>query len=435
MTLPLQLDTALAVLPQGTLLAGFSGGLDSLALLHALALLPAARARGLRAIHVDHGLHADSRHWAEHCRQRCMALDVPLHVARVQVTDAGDGPEAAARRARWQAFRAQAGDDDILVLAQHRDDQAETVLLRLLRGAGPSGLSAMRSWSERRDGLRVWRPLLATPRAELHSHAQQHDLHWLDDPSNASADYDRNHLRLQVLPLLRQRWPRLDATLAQTAQRMADAQALEHDAAARLLAQATTLCDDMLALSPLQAATRPQRWAALRAWLTRHGITDIGAARLAQIDREVIAAAVDADPRLPLADHVLRRYRRHLYVLPADADRPLDYRCDWDGLAPLSLPDGSLLQLDPAPSSALALTVGSRRGGERLRVHDAGPRRDLRLLFQELGVPTWQRRRWPLIVQDGEVVAFADLVLAEGFARQLAALNCQLRFTPAGHAR
>lgn len=431
MDLTRRLDTALAGLPEGGVLVGYSGGLDSHVLLHALAHSPVARARGLRAVHVDHGLHPDSPRWAEHCRAVCAVLDVLLHVAHVQVIPDGDGPEAAARRARWRAYREHAAHDDIIALAQHRDDQAETVLLRLLRGAGPAGLAAMRPWSERDDGLRVWRPLLSTPRDTLRRYADRHGLSWLDDPSNASLDFDRNHLRLEALPLLRRRWPRIDAVLAQAADLMADARALEHDVAARLLAQAATLRGDMLALPPLQAASRPQRWAALRLWLSRHGIVDTGATRLARIDRELIDAAIDADPRLVLGEKVLRRYRRHVYLLAAEADQPLAYRFDWDGLAPLSLPDGSSLRLDPAPSAPLALTVASRRGGERLRVRDNGPRRELRLLFQELAVPTWQRTRWPLLWLGEETVAFADLALAGDFARRLDALGSTLRFDPA----
>lgn len=425
------LEAALADAPTGRLLTGFSGGLDSSALLHALASLPAARARGLKAIHVDHGLHPDSSRWADHCRDVCAALGVPLHVARVDVVGGGDGPEAAARRARWAAFRDHATTDDILVLAQHRDDQAETVLLRLLRGAGPTGLAAMRPWSEREDGLRVWRPLLATPRSTLQAHADRHHMRWLDDPSNAATEFDRNHLRLEVLPLLRQRWPRVDAVLAQAAERMADARAIEQDAATRLLARAATLCPEMIALPPLLAAPRPQRWAALRAWLARHGVVVAGAARLARIDRELIEASIDADPRLVIGNIVLRRHRQHLYALDAGTDLPLDYRITWNGLAPLTLPDGSQLQLDPAPASPLALTVSSRQGGERLRTQVQGPRRELRLLFQELGVPTWQRARWPVLWLDGEVAAFADLVLAADFRKRLESLGSTLRFVPA----
>src|SRR5690606_32810797 len=148
-------------------------------------------------------------------------------------------------------------------------------------------------------------------------------------------------------------------------------------------------CANILLLPPLQAATRAQRWAALRLWLRTHGVSDAGAARLSRIERELIDAGIDADPCLPLGGRVLRRHRQTLHLLAAGADQPLRYRLEWDGLAPLTLPDGSVLALDPPPPQALALLVASRQGGERLRVHSPGPRRELRLLFQELGVPTW----------------------------------------------
>jgi tRNA(Ile)-lysidine synthase len=438
------LDAALARLPAGALVVGYSGGVDSHLLLHQLAQLPAARARGLRAIHVDHGLHPDSADWARHCAVSCSDLAVPLATTRVRVEPAGDGLEAAARRARWAAFAQAVADDAILVLAQHLDDQAETVLLRLLRGAGPAGLAAMRPWSPRADGLRVWRPWLgldvawmpgvasALPgldRAEILDHARAAGLAWIEDPANADPRHDRSVLRQQVLPALRARWPRAASQLAQVADRQADAQALERMVADELLARAATPLPGILRWPVLAQAPRPQRWAALRAWLDRHGVDGVGAAVLARIDAEVIGAAVDGGPRLDLGACVLRRYRDRLHALPPGADAALDYRLDWDGRRPLRLPDGAgALAIEPAPVAPLALVVASRRGGERIRLRPDGPRRDLRLLLQEAGVPPWLRARWPVLWLAGEPVAFADLLLAPALADALAATGARLRF-------
>lgn len=431
MNLPAHLERQLATLPAGRLLVGFSGGLDSTALLHALWQSPAARARGLRAIHVDHGLHDDSAGWARHCIDACRQRDLPLAIASVRVTPDGDGIEAAARRARWQAFAVEATADDILVLAHHRNDQAETVLLRLLRGAGPTGLAAMEPFAQRDDGLRVWRPLLDIARADLHAWCAQFALEWIDDPSNAGTDLDRNFLRHEILPRLRERWPAIDRTLAQTAMRQRDAATLEREAGAVLLAGCTLPHDDAIAIAPLRTASRPLRWAALRLWLHRLGVPDVGAARLSRIDDELLAATPDATPRIDLGACVLRRYRGHVFALAPDADAAVDYRLSWDGRAPLVLPGGiGTLHIEPAAAAPLALVVASRTGGERLRRHDTGPRRSLKDLLQEAGVPPWQRARWPVIWLDGEVAGFADVIVSARLRSLLADAGARLRFEP-----
>src|SRR5690606_11238161 len=187
------------------LLLGYSGGLDSGALLQLLAADAGVRQRGLRAIHVHHGLHPDADAWALHCASVCGDLDVALDVVRVEVArDSGSGLEAAARAARHAAFQSALRSDEVLVLGHHLDDQAETFLLRALRASGVDGLAAMRPWRRFGRGW-MWRPLLDIPRADLLEHARTRGLHWVEDPSNDSEAHDRNFLRRQVLPLLRTR--------------------------------------------------------------------------------------------------------------------------------------------------------------------------------------------------------------------------------------
>lgn len=430
--LPDLIARGLADLPPGPLLVGFSGGLDSTVLLHVLAGLPAARARGLRALHVDHGLHPDAADWAGHCARACADLAVPLQQSAVAVV------EAAARQARWQAFRAACGDDTVLVLGHHLDDQAETVLLRLLRGAGATGLSAMAGWREGgSDGLRVWRPWLGdelagragVERASLAAWASAHRLSWIDDPGNREARFERSHLRQVVMPALRQRWPDAAAALARSARRLADARDLEQAAGADLLAQASGPDPHLLAWPVLARAPRPARWAALRLWLAGLGVADTGAGRLARIERELAGAAVDGNPRLVLPGAVLRRYRDHLHLLAPGDDEPLEYALDWDGRQPLVLPCGRLL-LDPAPATGLPLQVRHRHGGEVLRLAPDGPGRPLRLLLQERAVPPWQRARWPVVWLDGEPAGFADLLASAALAGRLASAGSVLRFQP-----
>src|SRR6185312_11696975 len=194
---------------------------------HALAQLPQARQRGLRALHVDHGLHADSARWAAHCRAFCDALAVTCEVLPVQVThDKGIGPEAAARDARHAALADHLHDGEWLLFGHHRDDQVETVLLKLLRGAGPEGLGGMRTRRPFGRG-QLWRPLLALPRTQLREYVDAHRLDCIDDPSNADTRLARNRLRHDILPQLLQHWPQArDAILHSAALSRAAADAL-----------------------------------------------------------------------------------------------------------------------------------------------------------------------------------------------------------------
>jgi tRNA(Ile)-lysidine synthase len=211
------LETKLARLPDGDLCVAFSGGMDSTVLLHRLAASPLARARNLRALHIDHALHADSATWAEQCGAFAKTLDVPVETLGVSVDrQRGTGLEDAARRARFAAFATHLRGGEILVLAHHRDDQVETVLLKLLRGAGPEGLGGMRAWRPFARGW-LWRPLLDTPRSELLDYASSHRLPWLDDPSNVDTNLRRNFLRHEILPRLTQRWRDAPAAITHSA--------------------------------------------------------------------------------------------------------------------------------------------------------------------------------------------------------------------------
>jgi tRNA(Ile)-lysidine synthase len=207
------------------LLVGFSGGRDSTALLHRLATLPDAPWAGLRAIHVHHGLHAGADRWAQQCEAQARDWNVDCAVRRVAVKREGRGLEDAARQARYAAFDAERRADECLVLAHHRDDQAETLLLALLRGSGERGLSAMRDFTVDARGP-IWRPLLATPGAAVADYAAQHELSWIEDPSNRDERLSRNQLRYTVMPLLRRHWPQADEALAASAQRLAEADGL-----------------------------------------------------------------------------------------------------------------------------------------------------------------------------------------------------------------
>lgn len=250
----------------------FSGGLDSTVLLHLLVTLSQRQPLPpLSALHVHHGLQAVAEAWPDHCRSVCAALGVPLDVVAVQVRP-GPSVERAAREARYAAFVAAIHRNEVLLTAQHRDDQAETLLFRLLRGAGVKGLAAMPAQRPLGQG-HLLRPLLDVPRAELEAYARQHGLSWIEDPSNDDHRYARNYLRQRVFPVLAKQWPQASTTLARSAAHMGEAQGLLDDLAQIDLAQAATpgafdwLGLQSLALAPLRALSPARQRNALSHWL------------------------------------------------------------------------------------------------------------------------------------------------------------------------
>ncbi|KRA77227.1 tRNA(Ile)-lysidine synthase [Lysobacter sp. Root667] len=410
---------ALRDLPQGPLCVGYSGGLDSTALLHLLAETPAARARGLRAWHVHHGLHAQADDWAAHCAAECAALSVPLTVSQVNVTrDGGDGPEAAARRARHAAFERGLGEGETLALAHHRDDQAETFLLRALRASGPDGLAAMRRWRDCGRG-RLWRPLLELPRSALERYARDRGLRWIEDPSNADDAYDRNFLRRRVLPLLRERWLQADAALAASAGLNAQAAALLEQGDALALAQVRSADPQALSRAGLRTLPSARRARVLRRWIAELGLPPLPAVGVVQIERELLAARDDAEAEFAWHGASIRAWRDLLHAQTRSAALPPGWRTPWDGRAPLALPGGGELRLEGASALEGACEVHARVGGERMVLPGREHSHALKQVLQELGVPPWERRRLPLLSRDGVLLAAADLAYSANLDRWL----------------
>ena len=359
------------------ILLGFSGGLDSSVLLHVLHALAPRTGYTLAALHVHHGLSPHADDWARHCRRVCRALGVPLSVRRARVARrAGRGLEAAARDARQAAFlRARA---DAIVLAHHLDDQAETVLLQLLRGSGTRGASAMSAVGAL-GRKRLLRPLLEVPREAIRAYARAHGLAWVEDESNARDTITRNYLRHRVGPLLAARFPRWRESLARAARHFASAQLDER--------------------------------ALLRAFLAQHGLRAPSEARLLEMLKQLAAAR----PRTQIEHDGarLRTYRGRVFVEsvggeggPQRAQRAF-VALTWRGERALRIPalgEGELrfrrvrgAGIDAARVAAGVVSVRPRSGGERLQLDPRRPRRTLKNLFQEAGIPPWRRERLPLL--------------------------------------
>jgi tRNA(Ile)-lysidine synthase len=409
------------------ILVGYSGGLDSSVLLHLLAHDADLRGRGLRAIHVHHGLHAQADAWAAHCERECAALDVPLEVVRVKVdAAAGLGIEGAARAARHAAFAQALGEGEILALAHHRDDQAETFLLRALRGSGVDGLAAMRPWRSHARGW-LWRPLLDIPRDQLTAHAHAHGLRWIEDPSNADSGFNRNFLRNQVMPLLRERWPHAAANLARSATLSAQAVDLldAEDAAAQALAQRDDGTLDVAVLRSLPAARRAR---VLRRWIDASGLPPLPANGIAQIEQQLLHARQDGEARFDWAGARVQRWRDALHAGHIRTPLPADWSQAWDGRAPLALPTGDQLELAGTEAFDAPLRAHARQGGERLLLPRRTHHHSLRHVLQERNVPPWLRTRMPLLSDAGELLAAGDSIVSARMADWLHARDACLRW-------
>lgn len=408
----------IAAQPLRAFVVALSGGLDSRTLLHVAASVRDGVAITLRAIHVDHGLQSQSTQWADRCRAWCAALGVPLLVERVQVERINElGLEGAARAARHAAFAAHLGDDEVLLVAHHRDDQAETFLLRALRAPGFDGLAGMRPLRRFAKGWMA-RPWLAVSRDAIRAEATKAGLEWIDDPSNSDVAHDRNFLRHDILPRLRQRWPQAVAALALSATRSADLLDLALPEVRRLLARHQRLDPAVLDARVLDEADGTAI-AVIKTWLRELHLPNPPPTVLTEMLRQMRDARPDREPEVRWTGGVLRRYRDGLYAETTNHDFPIVEQ-SWNPAHPLRLADARMLPAMPGLFDQ-PLRVALRRGGEKIQIHADASRRPLRLLFQEYGVPPWLRDRLSYLWQGDRLLAVGDLFLDVGFAAQLQA--------------
>ncbi|MBA1428676.1 tRNA lysidine(34) synthetase TilS [Pseudomonas fluorescens] len=389
----------------------FSGGLDSTVLLHLLATLAKSETLPpLCAMHVHHGLQTAADAWPAHCQLVCDSLGVPLRILRVQVQP-GASLERAARDARYLAFARVTGAGEVLLTGQHRDDQAETVLFRLLRGAGVRGLAAMPAQRTLAAGHLV-RPLLDVERSELQAYAHDHHLKWIEDPSNADPRFSRNYLRHRVLPVLAQRWPQVVSSLTRTAEHVGEAQGLLDELAVMDRQRADQpsafpwLPLHSLLLTPLRELSDARQRNALRHWLaplTRLPDSDHWAGWISLRD-----AKGDAQPVWRLADGELHRCGERIWWLPSEWSEFSGAPVSWpDAQKNLELPgNGQLKLMGDVPGGPLE--VRYRQGGEIIEVPGRG-RRDLKRLFNECGVPGFVRGRLPLLYRGEQLLGVPSL--------------------------
>lgn len=432
--------------PDVALCVALSGGVDSTALIAALAEAAGdgtrARTGGLplRALHINHGLHPNALTWSAHCRKLARRLGVPLKVLSVKVAqERGSSLEEAARIARYRCFAAQLRSGEALLTAHTQDDQLETVLLQLFRGSGLPGLAAMPAVAPLGSGQLV-RPLLACSRAQLEAWVRGRELTWVEDDTNRDERFDRNYLRRRVLPAVRERWPGAGAAVARSARHAAEAQGLLTALARADLERARDGAS--VSVKALRSLSPERRRNMLRLWIASAGHPLPDARRLEEIADPLIRARADAHPRVEWAVETLSdstgdavsprriavtRHADLLSLAECPAEAVLDSGAtaaqlawDWRQSACCTLPDGGALELlaerhGPIDLDALPqrLAIAWRRGGEKLRVRRGGPRRQLKSLLREARVPPAQRMRVPLVLADGILIAAADLWIDE----------------------
>jgi tRNA(Ile)-lysidine synthase len=399
-------------LPPGTRLAlGLSGGVDSVVLLSILAELAPELRFALAAVHVNHGISPNAPRWAEFCAGLCRDHGVALQIETVDISPWRElGLEGAARRARYQVFARLTAD--VLAIAQHRDDQAETLLLQLLRGAGVRGMAGMPG--ERLlegTGIRLLRPLLGASRVEIEACARERGLAWVEDESNDDTARRRNFVRREVLPLVERRFPAARESIARAAGHLGGAGELIDELARTDLERIGGMPIDVAALLGLGEARAKN---VLRHCCDRQGVAPPGTARLEEILRQISDARRDAGVSLPVSAWSFRRYRGRVYLEPARGGPEADFCETWNGENALPLMGlGGMLRFKPEEGRGLSVdklrrspvTVRARRGGERLQPDCRRPRRTLKNLLQERGVPPWRREKIPLVYCGDDLVS------------------------------
>ncbi|NVK88953.1 MAG: tRNA lysidine(34) synthetase TilS [Gammaproteobacteria bacterium] len=428
------LQQSLAAFPQlKRLWVGLSGGLDSCVLLHACQSIVAEQQLQLYALHVNHGLSANADHWQAFAKDFAAQVGAEFCALPVSVREQGKGIEDAARTARYEAFdrtlaeHAGTPATDVLLLAHHQDDQVETLLLNLLRGAGVRGARGMSTVSERSHGTCV-RPWLNLPQQQLRDYAANHQLEWVDDESNQSLQFNRNYLRHQILPLIAERWPGYRATLSRFSTTQANTQQLIEQWSSEDLAQVLD-ANNRIDLAGLCTFSLERQMHILHTWILSVSQQLPPAAQLEEFLRQVNQAAAQKTACIEWQDWAIRQSQNWLCLVAQQCAPELPFNYHWQDLTiPLVVAetaqqllmqkahqtDSNLTLLPPANN--VAVTVRSRSGGERIRLPNRAHSTSLKKLFQAAQIPHWQRNQLPLIYYGAHLVCVPGVAVAAEFA-------------------
>ena len=400
--------------PATGLYVAFSGGLDSTVLLHALINIEAIDRRWITALHVNHGLHNEAPAWEETCRRTCQAWDVEFLAHRPDVSTVTPmGIESAARQGRYHWFEQQLTPNDVLLVAHHLDDQVETALANLFRGAGLHGLKGMPPRRALGEG-QLWRPLMEIERSALHDYARQHELQWIDDPANEDQRHTRNYLRHSVLPVVKKAWPGINQTISRATQNWRDTALLLDEIAERDLANvghARRSSFFKISVDDLNRLSELRRLNLLRFWFRRCGFQAPSRKHLRQLYTTMVTAAPKVTAVLSWTGVEIRRYRDWLY-LSSPLSNDIVFNISWSA-DHATLPGNRRLIARPVVGKGIKkdvyntkpLSIRSRVGGERCWLPRRKHHQKLKKLFQQSGIPPWERAQVPLVYVGDELAA------------------------------
>lgn len=402
----------------------YSGGVDSHVLLH-LCSSSVELVNKITAVHVHHGLQKEADFWAAHCEKIAKSLSVNFKLFHVDGSpNPGESPEEAARNARYNALKPLMGINDALLIAQHRDDQLETVLLQLFRGSGLRGLSGIPESMPFAQGLML-RPLLNVAKSDIDDYAKKRHLNWVDDPSNQQNDMDRNYLRNVIIPQLKDRWVACDKTVARSARHCAEAQLIVSAVAEELFYPVFDKTNRTLNISRLCEHKIPRQQLIIRHWFQLLGLKMPSQVFVERIQNEVVLAREDAEPMLSGQGFAIRRYRDNLYCVRLPEPEPPEEIAWLHTENMINFTERrrlfyvhSSVGIPYDKWQKAKVIVKFRDGGEKIRLPNRKDRHTLKKLFQEAGVPPWERDLVPLIYMDNKLAAVGDLWISADFYQE-----------------
>jgi tRNA(Ile)-lysidine synthase len=389
-----------------------SGGIDSVVLLHLLHQLQKTQTFTLKASHVHHGLSKNADKWVTFCEKLCTKLSVPLDVHYIKLPQKKSlGIEGEARRLRYEKLLQS--KTDLVVLAHHEDDQAETFLLQLIRGAGVKGLSSMAHFD---DSRRLWRPLLNTSKIDIESYAKKHKLKWIEDESNLNTDFDRNFIRSKVLPILKNRFSHIIKVISRSSTHLAEAQHLLDDLAKLDLKKLlkSNNYKHKLQVKTLDKLSNARAKNILRYWLEINDQLMPSKDLLDELLRQILTAKKDATIKIQLSkDFEIRRYKDEIYIVRKNQKAQKNYEIIWKGEPEILLPNGTQLNFKKVKGRGInfkfldnqKLKIRNRQGGEFFKPDSNRPTKKIKQLLQESDLPPWEREFFPMIFVGDELAA------------------------------
>ncbi|CAA6817993.1 MAG: tRNA(Ile)-lysidine synthetase (EC [uncultured Thiotrichaceae bacterium] len=399
--------------PSKQFLIGYSGGLDSHVLLHFL-----SQARNLtpsitvRSLYVDHGLQAESQQWATHCQTIADSLNIDHQTTQLNLQlQSGESVEAVARNARYQAFSDSIQTNEILLTAQHQDDQAETLLLQLMRGAGLDGLSAM-PYRKELEAYTHIRPLLDLTRKQLEEYANKFQLDCITDPSNTDTRFDRNFLRQKIFPALQERWPTISNTIMRSASHLSESRTLLEDYIQLDMPTFRGTRTNTLSIQALQTTSINKQKAIIRYWIKEQGFLTPSSSKLTHLFSDVINAKEGSTPLLEWKNTEIRRFQDDLHIINPPPKLSTNTCFEWDIQGNLTIPPIAKT-LSPTSLGDLEevllkqnfpVTVRFRQGGERIKARRQEHSQSVKKLLQAANVPPWERSRIPMIYAGEQLI-------------------------------